>query len=365
MEPIFQVILTALTSFIICYFSIPSIIKVAKIKNIFDEPCERRRHKNNVPTLGGVAIFGSFIFSITFWANQNQIIELQYIIASLIILFLIGIKDDIIELVAYKKLLGQFFAACILVFFADIRITSLFGLLGVFELPYLVSSMLSLVGIIGITNSFNLIDGIDTLAGSIGALVLVYFGMWFFLSENFQYCIVSFSLVGSLLAFLCYNRTPSKIFMGDTGSLLVGLVASVLAVKFVELNRSYVGNEMYRVFSAPAVALSILIIPIFDTFRVFLLRIMQGRSPFSSDRNHIHHILTDVGFTHIKTTLILLILNIIVSISTLFLMKARGEVLVLFNFSVMFVFYYYFLRLRNRKGAKLKFLKGERGGSGN
>lgn len=356
MEPIYQVLLTTLTSFGICFFAIPSIIKVAEIKNLFDEPCDRKRHAENVPTLGGIAIFAGFIFSITFWANQNQIIEMQYIIASLIILFFMGIKDDIVNLVAHKKLLGQILAASILVFYADIRLTSLFGLFGLFQIPYWASCSLSLVAIIGITNSFNLIDGIDTLAGSIGSLASLVFGTWFFLAGNYQYAVASFSMLGALMAFLYYNKTPSSIFMGDTGSLVLGLVCSILAIKFVEYNRAYIGPEQFQVLSAPAVALSILIIPIFDTLRVFFLRILQGKSPLSSDRNHIHHILTDIGFSHIHSTFILIGTNIFLSFGTFYLMHLKGELLLTLNLFCMLLFSVYFTAKRRKKN-RFKILK--------
>lgn len=357
MEPIYQILFTILTSFCICFFAIPSIIKVAKIKHLFDEPGERKHHKESVPTLGGIAIFAGFIFSITFWANNNQISELQYIIASLIILFFMGIKDDIVNLVAHKKLLGQILAASILIFCADIRLSSLFGLFGVFTLPYWASCALSLITIIGITNSFNLIDGIDTLAGSIGSLASILLGTWFFLTGNYQYAIVSFALFGCLLAFLYFNKSPAKIFMGDTGSLVLGLICSLLTIKFIELNRNYVGPLEYKIHSVPAVAISVLIIPIFDTCRVFLLRALQGRSPLSSDRNHIHHILIDLGFSHIKATTLLLATNLILVAANLIYMKLQGELLLTINFVVMLGFSYILMKKKRKMTAEIKLLK--------
>ena len=327
MNPFYQIIATTFTSFIICFFAIPSIIKIAELKNLFDEPDDRKRHSKSVPTLGGIAIFAGAIFSITFWANQGQIVELQYIIASLLILFFVGIKDDIVNLVAHKKLLGQIIAACIIVFFADIRLTSLYGILGIYHLSYTPSCIISLLAVIGITNSFNLIDGIDTLAGSVGLLSTLLFGSWFFLAEHHQYAIMAFSLAGALLAFLYFNRTPAKVFMGDTGSLLVGLICSIMAIKFVEFNRDYIGPKQYQIFSVPAVAISVLIIPLFDTLRVMVIRLLNKKSPLSPDRNHIHHILVDLGLSHHKSVLILISLNFLLVVLAYQLQHITGEIL--------------------------------------
>jgi UDP-GlcNAc:undecaprenyl-phosphate GlcNAc-1-phosphate transferase len=356
MNDILQLIFTSITSFTICFFAIPSIIKVANLKHLYDEPCERKKHKSNVPTLGGIAIFAGFIFSTTFWANQNDIVELQFIIASLIILFFMGIKDDIVNLVAHKKLLGQIMAAVIIVYFADIRLTSLYGIFDIYDIPYWASLSFSLFTVIAITNAFNLIDGIDTLAASVGTLSVSVFGAWFYLVGHTQYAILSAAMVGSLIAFLHYNKTPARIFMGDTGSLVLGLVNSVLAIKFIEFNKVYKGPDEYEVFSVPAVAIGVLIIPIFDTARVFILRILEGRSPLSSDRNHIHHILIDLGYSHIKATLILISVNSVIIFNSFYNQKITGELLLFINLVIIATFSLYNTRRRRilRKKSKNK-----------
>lgn len=347
MAPHHQVLLTFLSGFLLTLYTIPSVIRVSKLKNLFDEPCQRKRHKNKVPALGGVSIFAGFVFSLTFWATQSQIVELQYIIASSMILFFIGLKDDLMNIRAYKKLIGQILAACILVLFADIRLTSLYGIFDVYSIDYATSCGISILTIIGLTNAINLVDGIDTLAASIGIFACALYGAWFYLSENDQYAIVSFSLLGALLAFLYYNRPPAKIFMGDTGSLVLGLTLSLLSIQFVEFNRNYTGPAAYRLTSVPAIAISILIIPIFDTTRVFFLRILQGKNPFSPDLNHLHHILTDLGYGHLKSTSILLSLNIsLVLIALILSNDVRGEAILLINILLALCFTFYFSQKR-------------------
>lgn len=341
-----QIILTFLTSFSICFYAVPPIIKVAKLKNLYDEPTERKKHGVKIPTLGGIAIFAGSIFSICFWSNQSQIQELQYIIAALILMFFMGIKDDIVNLVAYKKLAIQTLCAIILVLFADIKLSSFYGVFSVYNISDFISVPLSILVIIFITNSINLIDGIDTLAANTGIIANTFFGTWFYLTQNYHYSILSFSMLGSLLAFLYFNKSPAKIFMGDTGSLILGMLLSIFAIKFIELNRIYYGDSTFKILSAPSVAIAVLIIPIFDTLRVFTLRIFQGRSPLSPDREHIHHILTDLGYSHIKTSLMLSILNILCIVFTVLFMSYNSELLLFFNFFIVLSFSYYFSRKR-------------------
>ncbi len=331
------IIASLLTSFFITFFAIPSIIKIAEIKHLFDVPDERKSHTTSVPTLGGLAIFAGMIFSITFWSAQKDIVELQYIISAIIILFFIGMKDDLFNLVAYKKLAGQLIAAFILVHWGQIQITSFFGLFGVQTLSPLFCYLFSIFTLVVITNSFNLIDGIDCLAGSVGVLASTVFGIWFYRSGQTQYVILSVSLLGSLLAFLYYNRTPAKIFMGDTGSLLVGIVLSVLSIKFIEMNRVMPLEAFNKIKGVPAVTISILVIPLFDTLRSFSIRLYEGRSPFSADRNHLHHLLLDIGFSHMKSTAVLIFFNLIMIVLAISLQPLRGEVVLAIILSLCIV----------------------------
>lgn len=337
------------TAFCITFFAIPSIIKIAEIKHLYDEPDERKTHITRVPTLGGLAIFAGMIFSLTFWSSQKEILELQYIISAIIILFFIGMKDDLFNLVHYKKLLGQLLAAFILIHWAGIRVTSFFGILGIHELSTWQSYIFSIFTMVVITNSFNLIDGIDCLAGSIGVLAASLFGFWFFSVEQTQYVILSSSLCGSLLAFLYYNKTPSRIFMGDTGSLIVGIVLSILAIKFIELNRVMPLDAYGKIQGVPVMTIAILIIPLFDTLRVFAIRILQGRSPFAPDRNHIHHLLIDLGFSHVKATLVLVSFNLLIVTFVFFTQSIRSESSLLIVLFVSVLSSYLLAYYRNKK----------------
>ncbi len=304
-----SITLACLIAFVITFLAIPSIIRVSVIKNLFDEPTDRKTHAPSIPTLGGLAIFAGVVFSYTFCSAGLENTATQYIIAAIIIMFFIGIKDDIVELTAHKKLYGQLLAAIIIVFFADIRITSLCGIFGIYQIPYWFSTLLSIFTILVIINAYNLIDGIDGLAGGIGAIAAFTFGLWFYNYNNMALCILSFALFSSLLAFLVYNFSPANIFMGDTGSLVVGLILAVLSIHFIELSFDSLPYA-FPFRSSPAMAIAILIIPLADTLRIFTVRIINGKSPFQADRNHIHHQLLDLGLSHREAALTLYLVNI-------------------------------------------------------
>jgi len=306
---VYDIILAFITAFGLTYVAIPSIISVARKKNLVDEPGERRAHHVSTPSLGGIAIFAGVIFSIILWTPFNYFADLQYILCSFIIIFLIGAKDDIDPISPRIKFLAQLFAAFILVFTAKIKITSFYGIFGIQELPLIWSYLFSILTIIVIINAFNLIDGINGLSGSLGALICCTFGTWFLMIDVVELAIVAFATAGAIIAFLYYNVTPAKIFMGDTGSLLLGLVCSILAIEFIEQNK-ILENSAYFVSSAPSVAIGILILPLFDTMRVFVLRIIKGKSPFSPDKTHIHHLLLNTGLNHMQSTGVLVFINV-------------------------------------------------------
>ncbi len=324
-----------LTSFVLTYMFIPSIIKVANIKHLFDTPGERKSHYGVIPTLGGVAIFGGFMIAFCLFASFDlRTHEMKFILAALCFTFMLGAKDDIVELVASKKFIGQIFAACIIVILGEVRITSLYGLFGVSYINEFVSIVLSVVTIIFIINAFNIIDGINLLAGSISILMSVAFGVWFYYYGFFDYAILAAAMSGAVFAFLKYNYTPAKIFMGDSGSLSIGLLAAVLAIQFIEKNELVLHNgssEGVKIIAAPAMAIAILIIPLFDTLRAFTLRILNKKSPFLADRNHIHHRLIDLGFSHITATYILIAVNLLFIIVVYFLQSWGNLYLMLFE----------------------------------
>ncbi|HSV11443.1 MAG TPA: MraY family glycosyltransferase [Hanamia sp.] len=321
-----NIILSGGLAFLITFFSIPVIIEVAKDKKLFDMPGGRKVHDAVIPTLGGLGIFAGFIIAMLIGVPPSEASVLQYFIAAIMIIFFMGIKDDILILTATKKFVGQLIAAAILIKFAGIRITDMYGMMGINTLSPTVSFLITLFTIVVITNSFNLIDGVDGLAGSLGLLTSITFGGYFYLSGQVMYSVIALSLTGSLIAFLIYNFNPAKIFMGDTGSLLIGLINSILVIKFINIASG--PASAFPLQSAPAIGFSILLVPLFDTLRVVSHRILSRRSPFSPDRNHIHHFLLDLGLNHKKVAFTCVTANILFIIIAYFL-RASGSSIVM------------------------------------
>lgn len=326
------IILGFITSFFVVLLATPSLIKVAKLKHLVDEPTEERKlHIRSVPTIGGITIFAGILFSYSLWfpsdanshayENFDQIFralsQFKYLVACLIILFFVGIKDDIIGTAPVKKLLAHIMVGFILVVMANIRITSMGGIFGVNDLEYWASVFLSVFAYIVIVNAFNLIDGIDGLAGGIGAVTALFFGVWFYLAGNLPFSLLAFVLAGSLCGFLVFNFSPAKLFMGDSGSLIIGVIVSVLAINMIEQDTSKL-PPFLNTLSKPILAMSILVYPLIDTLRIFIYRAMKGRSPFSPDKNHIHHRLIKLGLNHRKTVTVLYLYNIFVVLFCLF-----------------------------------------------
>ena len=329
-----KILLSGGLAFLITFFSIPVIIEVAKNKKLFDEPDERKVHKAVIPTLGGLGIFAGFIIATLLGAPPTASV-LQYFIAAIMVIFFMGIKDDILVLSASKKFIGQLVAAGILIHFCGIQITNMYGFLGLHEIPSAASLLLTFFTIVVITNSFNLIDGVDGLAGSLGLLTSSIFGIYFYLTGHILYSVMALSLAGSLIAYLIYNIHPAKIFMGDTGSLLIGLLNSVFVIKFISVAADPAMG--YPLESAPALGFAILMVPLFDTLRVVSIRILNRRSPFSPDRNHIHHFLLELGLSHKMISFTCVGANILF-IALAYLLRFSGTTMVILALSGAAIF---------------------------
>lgn len=333
-------LLSFITSFFLALLVIPVIIKVAKIKHLVDEPKEDRKvHLRSIPTVGGIGIFSAFLFSFSFWSGQTSSVTTgdyqfyQYFVAGVVLLFFIGLKDDIIGLSPLKKLIALIIVGMIMVSFADMRITGLEGIFGIYSIYTPISVALSLFTYIVIVNSINLIDGIDGLAGGIGVICGLAFGTWFLLAGNTFLGVCGYSLAGALVGFLFFNFTPAKIFMGDGGSLVVGFIICVLAMKMVNYPTTELPSYLQGI-SMPVFAMTVLAYPLIDTFRAFFLRTIKGRSPFSADKNHIHHRLIEKGYSHKKASAILYGFNVVL-VAAMFLTKGLPPTL---SFFVMLLF---------------------------
>jgi UDP-N-acetylmuramyl pentapeptide phosphotransferase/UDP-N-acetylglucosamine-1-phosphate transferase len=316
------VILGFTTAMAISWYFLPRIISVVRKHNLTDKPELHKIHNGEVPTLGGIGIFAGF--TIGFLVSVNGYIPgISYFMAALMLLFFVGIVDDLLYLRPSKKLLAEIFAILLIVLFTELRFTNLHGFLTISAIPAWASYSLTIFLIIVIINAVNLIDGIDGLASMIGIVASVAFGTWFFLSGDYGYTILAASLTGSLIVFLKFNLAarPNKIFMGDSGSLIIGFALAVFAIHFNELNLT--GKAFHHLSSSPSISIAILIIPLFDTIRVVVLRLRDHQHPFVADNRHIHHMMLRAGFSHIQASLIISVFNIFL-IGIAFLLDHMG-----------------------------------------
>ncbi len=341
-------ILVFITSFFVVLLSTPSLIKVAILKRLFDAPGDTRKlHTRMIPTIGGIIIFAGTVFSYSLWFPTVRINELhntallmkamddyKFILSTLLVMFFVGVKDDIIGTAPVKKLVAHVLVGMVLVLMADIRIVSMHGIFGIDVLPYWASVFLSLFTYIVVVNAFNLIDGVDGLAGGVGFIASSAFGAWFALAGDYAMAGLAIALSGSLFGFLFFNFSPAKIFMGDSGSLTIGLIISILAIKLISYDVSAIHNEFILNVSKPVFAMAVLVYPLIDTLRIFIYRAVQGVSPFSADRNHLHHRLIDIGCSHKKAVIIIYSVNVFMigltlALSTISYMNANYSLVII------------------------------------
>ncbi|GGH15426.1 MraY family glycosyltransferase [Mucilaginibacter phyllosphaerae] len=344
-------------SVLITLLSIPSILHVARTRHLYDDVGHfRKQHDHGIPRLGGVAIFVSFTITLLLFSIIDKNIPVSYILTASIILFIMGIKDDLSGVNSSTKFLIQFVVAAILVILGDIRLSSMYGIFGMYDISYIFSVVISILFIILVINAFNLIDGIDGLAATTCIVANGAFTVLFMYLKHFELAAVSITIVGAVCGFLRYNLTPAKIFMGDAGSLLIGLISAIMAVKFIELNK-FTALNTPEIVSAPAITFAILMGPIFDTLRVFTLRIVNGKSPFTADRNHIHHRILRLGYTHLQTTFILTGVNVLLIILVFRFANLGNFTLIVFILLVSMLFNWgitFCLRSKERENLSLR-----------
>jgi UDP-N-acetylmuramyl pentapeptide phosphotransferase/UDP-N-acetylglucosamine-1-phosphate transferase len=303
-------LLASAVGFIISYLSYETIMVVAKEKHLMDEPGERSSHDSKTPTLGGIAIYLSLLVVAILLGNFIDAKLFLMIICSLSVLLFLGLKDDLLVLSPRKKFLIQLLTGLLFILITDVRITSLFGLFGITSLAYLHSILFSLFVYILIINSYNMIDGIDGLAGGFGVIATLVLSILLY-QDNINFALLGITTTGALLAFLRHNLSKNKkIFMGDTGTMIVGFCIAVLILRFLNTSRLSVNNDYYN--TAPVIAISILFYPLLDTLRVFILRVFKYKtSPFTADRYHIHHRFIDLKLSHLQVSSVLLIINLL------------------------------------------------------
>ncbi len=285
-------------AFLVSFLLFPVVIKVFKRLDWYDQPGTHKIHKATTPSMGGIPVLVGTLLALLMSLPLQQWLGMKYFFISVVLMFLIGVRDDVLALSPRQKLVSQFLPVFVLVFLGDARLLSFYEITGAAPWPPFLVYIISLFTVIIVSNAYNLIDGIDGLAGTVGALVLTFFGTWFYVAGNPYLSLIAFCFAGSLVAFLLFNWQPSSIFMGDTGALTIGLVLSYFAIRFINDNAALPEEHEAKFHASISTALCILIIPLFDTLQVILFRLSRWQSPFHADHNHIHHRFLQTGKTH-------------------------------------------------------------------
>lgn len=286
------------------------LIKLLKQWNLFDSPGEHKIHSSFKPSLGGAAVMLGASLGLLMGLPMHDWIVNKYFFISLALMFMIGLRDDILALTPKQKLYSQFLPVFLLVFLNQTTLNSTYGIIDLPEIPTFVIWIISIFTMIILTNAYNLIDGLDGLAGTVGIIVLTAFGLWFYYAGNTAISLISLCFAGALLAFLFFNWQPSQIFMGDTGALMIGMLVSYLAIVFINTNHQLPDVNPVKMHSSIGSAICIVIVPVFDTLRVIILRLRKMQSPFRADRNHLHHQFINLGFSHAKAVIAIALLNL-------------------------------------------------------
>ena len=315
-----------LVSLVVCFLVIPLIIGLLRRKNLMDTPDRRKIHRGFVPSMGGIGIITGLAVALLIWLTFAGIVEYKYLLAGTTLLFVTGIRDDLLPISPRVKLMVQILAAAIVVA-SGFMIDSAYGLFGLSELNITLRVFLSIGFIIFFTNSFNLIDGLDGLAGTITLIISAFFTGWFYLNEDYYLAIIGAGTAGSIIGFLYYNWQPARIFMGDTGALSLGFLFSVLGIIFMNQDAA-LDHGVHKINAPISMMIAVLFIPIFDTARIIVVRLVKRKSPFEPDNNHTHHVLMRLGLKHSQVALGLGGLNL-AFIALVFVFKEQEDYVLL------------------------------------
>lgn len=310
--PIIHAIASLVLSLAATAYLVPKIIQLVRFKKLMDNPNERSSHSSATPSLGGMAFFIVLMISLYFNHSFDTYGVATSFYPALTILFFLGLKDDLLVLAPSTKVAGQTIASLFILMNPKFEINSFHGFFGINHIDHWLGIGLGLFIMLAIINAFNLIDGIDGLASSIGIVAFSGFAVVFFFAGRHFFGLTSLVMVGILTGFLFFNLSAkNKIFMGDTGSMLIGFMVGVMSIRFLSLDIASLSKLPFNAFDVPIILVSFIIIPLFDTARVFTIRVLNGKNPFSADRNHLHHILIDsFRISHRKASFCIASVNI-------------------------------------------------------
>lgn len=288
----------------------PFLVKIALMKNIVDNPDARKLQRTPIPVLGGVAVFFGAVIGIGYASAFGDCSSLLAIVPAMMIMLYTGTMDDILDLSPYLRFLVEILVVALMIIANGIAIDNFHGLWGVGQIPMWIALPLTIFAAVGIINAINLIDGVDGLSSGYCVMTCLIFGATFFQTNDIPMLILAVVSAGALIPFFFHNvfGKSSKMFIGDGGTLVMGVILSSFVLHILS-NESIVAQYMNEGFGLIPFTLAVLSIPVFDTLRVMVARILRGTSPFHPDKTHLHHIFIELGFSHAGTTVAILTLN--------------------------------------------------------
>ncbi len=308
--PLYCVLIPFLVAFAATMWVYPGILKIAKLKNIVDNPNARKLQQIPIPILGGTAVF----FGLTVGLFCAQLLVdcrvLFPVFCGMTVILFIGMMDDIITLSARLRFVIEIAVVLLLIFTTGYSLNSLHGLWGIGVIPQWAAVILTIVAAVGIINAINMIDGVDGLSSGFGIMASVLFGVLFYVAGDVRMLVLSAVSVGVLIPFFFHNvfGKRSKMFIGDSGTLVMGLIMAVFVVAILRADSPF--ETLGEKWGLIPFTIAVLSVPVFDTLRVMSTRIFRGRSPFDPDKTHLHHLFVEMGFSHIGTTIAVLIIDL-------------------------------------------------------
>lgn len=306
------ILLPFVIAFIATKWIFPKALNIALVKNIVDNPNARKLQRTPIPILGGLTIFFGMTMGIASAIMQGDYVDIFPVLVSMILILIIGTIDDIIDLTPSFRFLIEIMIVLVLIFSSGASLNDFHGLWGFWEVPMWFSLMLTIVAAVGMINAINLIDGVDGLSSGFCIMASSLFGIMFYFAGNGSMLVLAAVAIGALIPFFFHNvfgRT-SKMFIGDGGTLLMGIILSTFVIRTLTHGTSCASLDPN--LGLIPFTISVMSIPVFDTLRVMSIRILRGKSPFSPDKTHLHHLFIEMGFSHIGTTVSILSFNTLI-----------------------------------------------------
>ena len=357
MNEIFHILIPALIAFTCTSWIHPYVLKMAKEKNIVDNPDARKLQRVPIPILGGLTVVFGILSGLMAVNLSGDFFDLFPVFASIIIILIVGLMDDMISLSPKVRFIVEIILVLYLISMTGWQLNDFHGLWGLEVIPNYISVPLTVFACVGIINAINLIDGVDGYSSGYSIVSCSLFGVMFYELGNIRMVALAAIVAASLLPFFLHNvfGKRSKMFIGDAGTLPLGIIFSTFVITILSANL-HIEITQVNLGLIPF-TLAVLCVPVFDTLRVMSTRIVRGKSPFSPDKTHLHHLFIELGYSHIGTTLSIIAMNLFVVLCWFFTYKCglsidmQLYIVIALGAFVTFIFYSFIKRQIRKKSS--------------